>query len=457
MSSDCPVVLFVDDDKPSVDGLTRGVQRRAESFDCRAAYSAEEALHLAKTHLPHVAVVDLSLNPEMGPESGLRLVSDLLCVDNGIRILILTGHKAERYGIQAIHVGASSFISKPASLDHLYALICDGVEHCELRREYLSLKSQAKQNARSTGLFSHSSAMKEVLDTVSYAASNKQAVLITGETGTGKGLVAHAIHRASDQKNAGFIRFQPSYGGHDLISSELFGHKRGTFTGALTDRKGLIEEAHRGTLFIDEVAELSRETQIALLEVLQEKSFRQLGSNQLKHSDFRLISATNKNIDQALSKDELREDFFHRIGHIRIHLPPLRERKEDIPALVDGFIESISSQDNLPIQGISSAARSRLLSFDWPGNIRQLQAVVEGGVYRAHYESRRFVEVEDLDIPANKENVYSNGASLREQVKMFENRLVKEALEKHNSNQTQAAKSLNLDRTSFRRIMERIR
>ena len=449
-------ILLIDDDLDSTHALVRSLERRGADYDFYIADTATKALEYAKEKQPEAAVVDLSLDPRLGPESGLYLLRELQRYDPSIRTLVLTGHGSTEYGIKALQSGAASFLEKPVNPDHLLALLQDAVSFSQLKRSYLDLQSTPADLSRMTGLSSRSACMQKVIESVAFAASNKQAVLVLGETGTGKGVISQAIHNAgAANRKAPFIRYQPSYTNSDLVASELFGHVKGAFTGASEDRRGLVEDASSGTLFIDEVGEIPHETQILLLNVLQEHVFRRLGSNKEHLSNFRLIAATNRSAEELLDKEALRLDFYHRIAHFTISIPPLRERIEDIPMLSEMFLLNLTNRESLPVQGISPEAVNALCGHNWPGNIRELQAVVEGGVYRANFCSRKVVELSDLDFKSNKNNAPLNSLSFREQVNRFEISLINEALIKHNNNQSKAAESLELDRSSLRRIMQR--
>ncbi len=455
-SSESASVLLVDDDESAVRSLQRSLEIKLPHSEFHSCHSAQDALSFATAHKPAAAVVDLTLDATVGPDSGLSLITGLLQIEPCIRIVVLTGHQAEEYGIRALQHGAASFLEKPAAIPHLAALLEDAIRYSRLLRDHFSSSTSGSEElARKTGIESLDPAMDEVLASVSYASQTLQPVLISGETGTGKGIIASTIHRLSRDRKGPFIRYQPSFATHDLITSELFGHKKGSFTGAVDDRMGLIEEANGGTLFIDEVDELPKDSQVTLLNVLQEKTFRRIGENRDRRSDFRLLVATNQALEHLLEHDLLRTDFYHRIAHLQIHLPPLRERIVDIPALARNCINDIASNEALGVRGISAEALTLLSSYQWPGNIRELLAVVEGGVYRAHFENRALILPEDLNIP--RKNLASNDATrnFRERVQQFESNLVREALHRHNNNQTKAAESLGLDRSSFRRILQR--
>lgn len=453
MSTENGSVLFVDDERSAVDSIVRSLKRQGGDFSSLLAHSENEALLLAKQHGVEVAVVDLTLDPSVGPESGFTLINQLLTQDPTIRVLVLTGHGSDEFGIRAMQHGAASYLIKPVESAHLLALIRDALNCSRLKRMYLALQANL-ETISSAGLSSSSPKMKGVLETVNYATTHKLPVLIAGETGTGKGVIAQAIHRVTFGKNGPFIRFQPSFGSADLVSSELFGHKKGAFTGATEDRRGLLEEANEGTLFIDEVDELPLESQILLLNVLQEKAFRRVGSNQVLRSDFRLISATNRPIEEILRERKLRHDFFYRISHVVLQIPPLRERHEDIPTLAIDILRNIANRENLLVHDFIPRAMERLQQYSWPGNIRELQAKVEGAAHRAHYLKRHFIEAEDLEISVSRKQFNNTYLSFREKIRQYEIQLIHEALAKHPS-QTQAAQSLQLDRTTLRRILER--
>ncbi len=445
-------VLFVDDDVASTRTLVNSLKRRGADFMALTASSASEALRVLESEHPEVAVVDLSLNPDEGPQSGLTLVSEIVAFNANIRVLVLTGHGAEEFGIKALNMGAASFVAKPVDALHILALIRDSLSVVRLKQSYQELASSPNGLQGRVGLFAASSKMKSVIEAVAYASSISQPVLIVGETGTGKGVIAQAIHRAGPRVKEPLIRVQPTFTSNDLLISEIFGHQRGAFTGAIENRKGLLEEAHKGTLFIDEVDELPKETQILLLNVLQERVFRRVGSNQEIRSDFRLITATNRPLDELVAKDRLREDFFQRIAHFVIELPPLRERTEDIPHLAQEFLQQTVSREKIAVFGFTPEAIGKLVQYNWPGNVRELLAVVEGGVFRANFANRRLVEPEDLHL-RKKTTVRINDGNFRERVKLYEWQLVQEALARVNGNQSKAAESLGLDRTVLRRIL----
>ena len=446
------VVLLVDDEVPVTESLRRSLERRDPALTVLTAHSVAAALDVVRTQHPHVTVLDLSLDPAVGPVSGLELISTLLSDDPTLRILVLTGNGDELTGIEAIQRGAASFISKPPIPEHLHALIRDGIEYSKLKRKARESITPADL-FDALGLSTRSSAMREALNQALFAASNSLPTLLTGETGTGKGVLAQAIHRASPRHRGPFIRCQPNYGNPDLVSSELFGHERGAFTGAVDTRIGVIEAADRGTLFIDEVDELPHDTQVTLLNVLQERTFRRVGSLKERQSDFRLIVATNRPLESLADGAKLRTDLFHRIAHLTITLPPLRARQEDMVELAQEFLSQAAAREKLPDKRIAPDAAQLLSRHHWPGNVRELQAVMEGALHRAHFEQRNTIGSADIRLrgtPAQR------SSSFRDQVDSFERRLIEEALSACSGNQSQAAERLQLDRSTLRRILARV-
>lgn len=447
-------VLLVDDEEALLRTLARQLSARAPEIDIHTTTDPAAALELVRKIRPSIVISDLSIDESIGPESGLTLVGDILTIDPTCRVIVLTGHTDDEFGIAAIKVGAASFIRKPPNSDHLYALIIDGILFSDLKRENLRLMA-TRPSAVSTRLrlISHSQAMHELLGQAEFAADHALPLLISGETGVGKGVLARAIHEASSRRGP-FIRFQPSLSSSEIVSSELFGHERGAFTGAIATRVGLLEEADQGTLFIDEVDELPNDTQVLLLEALQERRFKRLGGNREIASDFRVIAATNRPVGEAVKTGKLRADFLHRIAQHRLELPPLRKRQEDLELLAEGFISTLAQREKLAVSGLAPSGLNKLRSYTWPGNIRELQATIELATYRAASDERRFIEADDIYLNCI-EDTSINPGSFRAQVDAFEQKLILDALNRTGGNQSQAAKELGLDRSSFRRLLTR--
>ena len=446
-------LLLVDDDVQALQSLSRALGAAGFDGHIQAAGSAELARELAREMEPHVAIIDLNLNEKEGVESGFALLRWMVDEQALCRPIVLTGHASMQHGIRALDIGAAHFLEKPADIPHLMALISDSLAQSALRREYADLKKAHTWQQFSNALVGTSPEMRQVREAISLAARTSQPVVITGETGSGKGVAAQLIHRLSSRAKGKFVRYQPSFGSSDLVSSELFGHVRGAFTGADQERRGLLAEAHGGTLFLDEIEDLPLETQIALLGVLQDKRFRPVGSNAEYDSDFRLVCACNQDLRQCLETGKLRSDFYHRIAHFRIHMPALRNRRLDIPELTDYVLGRLEEREELSLMEISQGAMSILQSHDWPGNVRELEAVVENGAYRAAHRGRRMIEPDDIELEQRQTQACGT-LSYHEQVQNFKQRLIMDALTRHAGNRIQAARELGLDRNNMRRMLK---
>jgi DNA-binding NtrC family response regulator len=453
-----PKILFVDDEQPTAE-LTVALVRPylAPEATILCASSHTEAIKQFREHQPSLVVTDLSLVSASGPDSGFALIRELQRQSPRPEILVLTSHHETQYGIEALKHGAAAFLAKPPHPEHLAALINNGLNNAALRAAYANLNHQhpADEISEFHGSSAHA---KRIRDQIRFAASSRLPLLITGESGTGKGLVAHAVHRRS-RLSGKFVRYQANFVSGDLFASEMFGHTKGAFTGALSTRRGLLLEANEGTFFLDEIDELPLSAQVTLLGVLQDKQFRQLGSNAETSSQFRLISATNCPTDEALQNGKLRRDFFHRISAVTIYLPPLRERPEDIAPLATAALERAQLEADLPPISISDNALLHLESHSWPGNVRELLQEVQQAAYRALFRGDNRIEVEDISVVQNGENSpkpeeYSANTDFQTQVQTFKRNLVLRALEQTNNNQVHAARLLGIDRGSLRRILE---
>lgn len=451
MEASHPTVLFIDDDESSLKTLTSSLLRNNTQITCLLAHTSQSAVELYEQHSPSVCVLDLEIEPERGPNSGLELLSKLVLSKINSKILILTGHGEDKFGVEALQRGATSFLTKPVDVLHLKALIEDGLKFVELKKRNQELEEQLISSIPSIGLSTKNNAMKLVLAELKFAASTPQPLLLLGETGTGKGILASAIHRLANP-NRPFIRAQPSFGNFDLIQSELFGHEKGSFTGATAERKGLLEEADRGTLFLDEIDNLPHETQVMLLHAVQEGTFRRVGAVKERKSNFRLIAATNKSLEEL--RKTIRPDLFHRLSHQLITIPPLRERFEDLDSLCFSLVQELAAREKIPVSSISDSALAKLKGYSWPGNVRELKAVVEQAVYRARFAKRVVVETQDLFL---NETTTANSVrtGFREQVEQFERSLLMNALNQSAGNLSEAARILELERNQFRRMLKR--
>ncbi|NMC62951.1 MAG: sigma-54-dependent Fis family transcriptional regulator, partial [SAR324 cluster bacterium] len=350
-----PNILFVDDDEESLLSLIRTLKALGLECHLHAAFTKESALKLFQESEPSVVVLDLHLDKTSGVESGFALLRQFLDLSKACRIIVLTGHASVEHGVRALALGAANFIEKPANAQHLAALIRDGIAQSALRNELETYRKKSLEGS-SFGIVGVSEATRQLMEEIAYASQSNLPLLITGETGTGKGLCAFSVHSLSKRSKENFVRYQPTFLTPDLVNSELFGHIKGAFTGATETRRGLITDACRGTLFLDEIDELPIETQVSLLGVLQDKKFRPVGSNQEQETEFRLITASNQNLAECVEAGKLRRDLYHRIAHLHINISPLRTRKDDIPPLVSHILSQLFSKEELNVVQVSDDA-----------------------------------------------------------------------------------------------------
>ncbi|HXG01981.1 MAG TPA: sigma-54 dependent transcriptional regulator [Candidatus Binatia bacterium] len=365
----------MDDEPAEREGLARMVGQWG--YEVETAASGEEALEMIETHHPAVVVTDLVL-PEM---DGLTLLQKVRETGRPPVVLLVTGHATVESAVEAMRQGAFDYLTKPVDPTRLQVLLEKSIEQESLSREVNFLRHQLRQKGAFGQLVGQSKGMQEVYRWIELAATSTAPVLVYGESGTGKELVARTIHELSNRRSKPFVAINCAAIPETLIESELFGHERGAFTGATERRLGCFELADTGTLFLDEIAEMDNSTQAKLLRVLQEGSFRRVGGG--KHEvqvDVRVIAATNRVPQEALTAGQLREDLFYRLNVFSIRLPALRERKEDIPILARAFIEEFNRQDNRQVRGLTPEAEKALERYAWPGNVRELRNVIQRAV-----------------------------------------------------------------------------
>ncbi len=368
-------ILVVDDEPAEREGLARVVGQWG--YEVETASSGEEALNLVETQHPAVVVTDLTM-PEM---DGLALLQKLRETGRPPIVLLVTGHGTVETAVEAMRHGAFDYLTKPVDATRLQVLLEKSIEQESLSREVNLLRHQLRQKGSFGQMVGQSRSMQEVYRWVELAGTSTAPVLVYGESGTGKELVAHTIHALSKRRTKPFVAINCAAIPETLIESELFGHERGAFTGATERRLGCFELTDGGTLFLDEIGEMDSNTQAKLLRVLQEGSFRRVGGG--KHEiqvDVRVVAATNQIPSEAITNGTLREDLFYRLNVFSIHLPPLRERREDVPLLARTFIEEFNRQDNRQVRGLSSEAEKELERYHWPGNVRELRNVIQRAV-----------------------------------------------------------------------------
>jgi DNA-binding NtrC family response regulator len=373
-------ILLVDDEAKILSALASAL--RSEGHEVVATGSAREAQRLLSQRLFDVLVVD-NLMPDL---TGLDLIRELVSsTPEGERpqILMMTAHATVESAIEAMKLGATDYLQKPFEIDELLVVVNHALDHQRLRREHRYLISERDADFNHYGIVGRSRQMEEVIRTAEVVAQSKSTVLITGETGTGKEMVARAIHYHSAQREMPLIKVNCAAIPETLLESELFGHVRGAFTGAANSKKGKFALADGGTIFLDEIGTMSPALQAKLLRVLQEREFEPLGSERTQKVDVRVIAATNRDVPQMVSDGRFQEDLFYRLNVIPIHIPPLRDRRDDIPVLVEHFVAKHSKRAGKRIDGLASGVIEALQAAEWPGNVRELENAVERAVVLA--------------------------------------------------------------------------
>ncbi len=442
-------VLAIDDEREMLEFLEMLLARAG--YDVRTAVSGSRGEELFDRWRPDTVVVDLWL-PDI---DGLDLLRRFRAAQPSVPVVILTGHGSVSKAVEAMKAGAHSFVEKPVDPDTLLALLQRAVEHRQLIDENLALRRQLEDRAPLDRIVGKSRQMVELLDLVRAVATSDANVLIQGENGTGKELIANALHALSKRARGPFVKINCAALPKDLIEDELFGHRRGAFTGAVADREGLLETASGGSLLLDEIAEMPSYLQTKLLRVLQDREYRPIGSDRVVRVDFRLICATNADVEAALRAGTLREDLYFRINTITLRVPPLRERLDDLPLLCEHFLAKYRQRHGRPVQGLAPDAYSLLVRHRWPGNVRELENAIERGVLVA-----KGTEITPADLPESirgsgwvppAEDALPVGRTLAE----IERMAIVQALERTNWNKQAAARLLGLYRPTLYSKMRR--
>ncbi|MCX5741724.1 MAG: sigma-54 dependent transcriptional regulator [Proteobacteria bacterium] len=367
-------ILVVDDEVNARTALAELL--RDEGFEVETAADAFKALGKYETFLPHVVVTDLKM-PGM---DGIELVKKLRLQEDRAEVIVMTAFGAVETAVTAMRAGAADYLTKPLNFDELLVVVDKVLEHGKLERETRHLRARVRDRAAPNNLVGVAPVMQQVFEIVEQVAPSKATVLITGESGTGKELVANALHQRSPRANGPFIKLHCAALAESLLESELFGHERGSFTGAAARKDGRFSLADGGTLFLDEIGEISPAIQVKLLRFLQEHEFERVGGTQTIRVDVRVIAATNRNLTEEVARGKFREDLFYRLNVVALEMPPLRDRRTDIPALVRFFIDRYAKENGKPIESVSPDALDLLCNYAWPGNVRELENAIERAV-----------------------------------------------------------------------------
>lgn len=441
-------ILVVDDEKIQRESLAGFLAKRG--FQVFKSENVEQALDLVRQNTIDLILTDV----KMSGASGYDLLQAVKELNPQITVIIMTAYGNVEEAVAAMKNGAFDYLTKPLDLDEVELLINRAFQLKQLTEENEQLRQKLSEKHRFTNIISTSPLMEEALNLAARAANSRATVLIEGESGTGKELIARAIHYASPRRDKPLVVVNCAAISENLIESELFGHEKGAFTGAIQTRAGRVEEADGGTLFLDEVGDIPLSVQVKLLRFLQFGEFQRVGSNQQRKVNVRLIAATNRNLLQMIKDNKFREDFYYRLNVVNIKVPPLRKRKEDIPLLVDHFIKKYAAENGKIIKGISRKAMDLLMKYDYPGNVRELENMMEHAVVLSRTE---IIDVEDL--PMQMQTLKTSDATppldyypgkFRQKIEAFEKDLILDALQKADYNQSEAARQLGLSERNLR-------
>ena len=442
-------VLIVDDEASMIEFLRLLFEE--EGYSVETAGSVTQARERVADQ-----DFDLVLSDILMPDgNGLELLREIKEKSSHTAVIMMTAYTSTKSAVEAMKLGAYTYVSKPFDVDELKVTARGALEKTVLETENVYLRRELEQKYQFSNIIGRSQKMQEIFSLIERVARTQSTVMIRGESGTGKELIAHAIHFHGPRRDKRFLSINCGALPENLLESELFGHERGAFTGAVREKKGLFQEAHQGTLFLDEIGEMTTPMQVKLLRALQGRTVRKVGGNKEEPVDVRIVAATNKDLAELIEKGDFREDLFYRINVIPIHLPPLRQRREDVPLLVDFFIKKFSHDMGVEPKPISVEALRALESYDWPGNVRELENTIERALALAIDE-----RLTTRDLPAHlvagstekKDAVYlpEEGLDLEDYLDDIRSELMQQALERSDGVQTQAAEMLHMTFRSFR-------
>ncbi|HOQ93216.1 MAG TPA: sigma-54 dependent transcriptional regulator [Treponemataceae bacterium] len=439
-------ILIIDDEKNIREGLAESME--LEGYNPILAKDGKEGLERISRGDIDLVITDL----RMPLVSGEEVLEQVNAQSPGLPVIVLTGHGSIDSAVDAMRNGAYDFLTKPLNLDRLGLIVKRALQNRQLVLQHRELQHELESKQTFESIIGKSAEMQKIFDMVRRVADSKASVLITGESGVGKELIANALHNLSSRKDKPLIKVHCAALTESLLESELFGHEKGAFTGAISRKRGRFELAHGGSIFLDEIGEIDQNIQIKLLRVLQEKEFERVGGEETIQVDSRVIAATNKDLVEQIKKKQFREDLYYRLNVVHIHLPPLRERKDDIPLMVTQFLQEFAEENNKNIIGIDAKARRLLYSYDWPGNIRQLRNCIESAVVMSQGDT---IQVEDLP-PTIAESRGENSVHIPLGITMAEAEkvIILENLAFFKGNKSKTADSLGIGRKTIHRKLD---
>lgn len=436
-------ILVIDDEKNIRAGLAAALEM--DGYEVMQASDGKEGLEIALHNEIDLVITDLRMPGVSGEEVLRRVTSET----PGVPVIVLTGHGTVETAVDAMRSGAYDFLTKPLNLDRLSLLVKRALQNRELVLQHRELEREVEGRKTFEHIIGKSPSMLKVFDVVKRVAATKASVLITGESGVGKELIANALHNLSPRSANPFIKVHCAALAESLLESELFGHEKGSFTGAVSRKRGRFELAHSGTIFLDEIGEIDQTVQIKILRVLQEKMFERVGGEETLEVDVRVIAATNRDLEKEIAEGRFREDLYYRLNVVRIHVPPLRDRKDDLPLMITAFIREFAEENGKKIEGIDPKARSALYAYDWPGNIRQLKNCLESAVVMS---SGSIITLDDLP-PSIRQGDETPLLHIPVGVTMAEaeKQVILQTLSTQNGNKSKTAEVLGIGRKTLHR------
>src|SRR3954454_20695784 len=420
------------------------LQLMSAGFDVDKAATAEDGLTLVDR--ADLVLSDLKL-PAM---SGLEFLAQIRRQNAQVPVVMMTAYGSVEAAVGAMKAGATDFLLKPFSLDHLMQVVNKALEVRALRDENRQLKEELGRRYEFDNIIGRSGAMQEIFATIDRVGPSRATVLLTGESGVGKDLIARAIHFHSPRKDRPLVKINCSALPENLMESELFGYEKGAFTGAQTTKPGKFEQADTGTVVLDEIGDVPTPIQVKLLRILQEREFERLGSNVTRHIDVRLVAATNQDLRAALENGTFREDLYYRLNVVPLNIPPLRERKVDIPSLANHFVHKLAPDTGCRVESITEAAMEKLVNYHWPGNVRELEHVIERSLVMATGTELDAVDIKLENAPRPRTQGDSHFLPEGLSLDQYEQDIIKEALRRADGNKSQAARLLGLTRNALR-------
>lgn len=440
-----PNILIIDDDNSLLESYTVLLE---DEFEVHTAETGTAGLSLLKQEDIHIVLLDIRL-PDI---DGIEVLRHIKALDENVDVIMITAVKNVRVAVEAIKLGAYDYIVKPFEVDEMLSLLRRALERQHLLREVLYLRAEVDRHLEMGNIVGRSAKMRQIYDLILRVADTNATVLISGESGVGKELIARAIHQQSMRRMHPFVAINCAAISEHLVESELFGHERGAFTGAIEMRRGKFELANTGTLFLDEIGSLRMDLQAKLLRVLQEREFQRVGGGKTLRVDVRIVAASNQDLRNMVAEHTFRDDLFYRLNVVPIYVPSLRERQEDVPLLVNHFLNKYNKAFGRNVEGFTSSAMAALCQYHWPGNVRELENIIERLVAISR---QRILDVEDipLDLTAVRgeimNDILAQGTDLRQAKAEFERLYILKLLDQHGWNQTEVAKRLGIHRNTL--------